>query len=624
MSNKPNPDFNFTRPELISLITDILHDPKLWDDLIQIAPQLMTIISNALARRMATQSTPAPDHQTVASTDHHPDTSETNTPKPKISHRKYGTVTIDEYRQKSDMALRMAYSYCKNQYHRIPENMRVVLAERFPGYDPKADVFNKPKTIEQYRKMNNSTLRSTYAFQKKHSGVIPDNLRVVLAERFPGYDPKADVFRKPKTIEHYQKMTDSTLRSTYAFQKKHSGVIPDNLRVVLAERFPGYDATRDCFVGKYNLVQSEPDETMANSPTPAAPENSKPDAASRSLPLFRIDKANGTYSLFFKYASGQRKNIAYGAIEPFELALFDQRSNIAIIRKVPEIGNPRFLIINCKSGNVPKGLPRWMSEIKYNPVSHELFCDSFNSDKYTWHLALGTNAIQIINVPAGLQTINAAKSIRETVVITHDGTIIPQEPFIFTPEDKTQTPRSIRVVPDMPAASTVPQITNIVPDKSSPIKSDDKNAVPQKVSDQTTKTHVLSVTVKQVKMTLDGTYNDVFVNGNLILKNHLNTRIATFMDGTILGVYGIVTTDSKLPTRPLWQIYDPDLRARTFGRPMMYSQTHTYICDVMENTDNLRLMLSNRSSILLNSSKVHALARGRIFDIANTQYQMEK
>lgn len=113
--------------------------------------------------------------------------------------------------------------------------------------------------------------------------------------------------------------------------------------------------------------------------------------------------------------------------------------------------------------------------------------------------------------------------------------------------------------------------------------------------------NTLTAHAKLVKITQDGTFYDVYVNGNRILKNHLNTELKTFMGDTILAVHGIVTDNPNIPNRPSWQIFDTDLKSRQFDQINKYSNKKVYIDHVTPSLDDTKLTLglSNRMNVIM-------------------------
>ncbi len=125
----------------------------------------------------------------------------------------------------------------------------------------------------------------------------------------------------------------------------------------------------------------------------------------------------------------------------------------------------------------------------------------------------------------------------------------------------------------------------------------------------------LHVTIKMEKMTLTDVYNTVLVNGKPILKNHVNTELHSFLDGALLGVYGIVTTDRNLPKKPLWIIFNTNLEPNRFVVKDKYSGYDVYIKSVKEEQTQLRAEISNRATLFLEREKYTRLAAGRHFII---------
>jgi len=138
---------------------------------------------------------------------------------------------------------------------------------------------------------------------------------------------------------------------------------------------------------------------------------------------------------------------------------------------------------------------------------------------------------------------------------------------------------------------------------------------PAKTTTQTEKPAQLSVTLKPVKQSLDATYNNVYVNGRLILRNHANTELKLFGDGTLLGVYGIVTTDKDLPQRPLWMVYDTNLVPNKWSGRDKCSGYSIYAKTVLSTPTGVNLTLSNRCMVLLDNEKLKRLAGMTRFEI---------
>lgn len=112
---------------------------------------------------------------------------------------------------------------------------------------------------------------------------------------------------------------------------------------------------------------------------------------------------------------------------------------------------------------------------------------------------------------------------------------------------------------------------------------------------------VLEVKKKFIKMTQDGSYYDVFVNGKRILQNHLDTNIQTFLEGTVLGIHGIVTGNPAIPEKPSWQIYDINMKLKKFDKYSQFSSKKVFVERVTESADKKKLTLgvSNHMTVIM-------------------------
>lgn len=134
----------------------------------------------------------------------------------------------------------------------------------------------------------------------------------------------------------------------------------------------------------------------------------------------------------------------------------------------------------------------------------------------------------------------------------------------------------------------------------------------QKTVEQPTK---LSVTLKLVKQSLTDAFYDVYINGQKILRNHANTELKLFGDGTLLAIYGIVTTDKNLPQRPLWLVYNTDLVANKWAGRDKISGYRIYTKYISPTPTGVSIVLSNRMTILLETEKLKRLAGLTRFEI---------
>lgn len=50
-------------------------------------------------------------------------------------------------------------------------------------------------------------------------------------------------------------------------------------------------------------------------------------------------------------------------------------------------------------------------------------------------------------------------------------------------------------------------------------------------------------------------YSDVYMDGVRIMHKHLETHAETFLDGTVLGIHGIVTDNSHIRKQTQWMVF---------------------------------------------------------------------
>ncbi len=123
----------------------------------------------------------------------------------------------------------------------------------------------------------------------------------------------------------------------------------------------------------------------------------------------------------------------------------------------------------------------------------------------------------------------------------------------------------------------------------------------------------LVVTTKLLKISQDGPVCDVFVNGMCILRNHIGTQVQTFLNGTVLGVYGSVTDIPNFPTNPSWQVYDTNLKRRSFAQVHPYTKKSVFIQNIGKIGDTkITLTVSNKMCVILDQRPTQ-----RIFKISS-------
>ena len=121
------------------------------------------------------------------------------------------------------------------------------------------------------------------------------------------------------------------------------------------------------------------------------------------------------------------------------------------------------------------------------------------------------------------------------------------------------------------------------------------------------------VEIKPIKMTLEGTYNDVFVNGRKILKNHINTEVQLFCEDTILGIHGIISGNKYYPESPIWLIYDTNIQQRPPEQKNIITKHNILVKKIYNYPEEIRLELDNRAIVILKNEKMKKIAELRRF-----------
>lgn len=109
----------------------------------------------------------------------------------------------------------------------------------------------------------------------------------------------------------------------------------------------------------------------------------------------------------------------------------------------------------------------------------------------------------------------------------------------------------------------------------------------------------IPVYIEYVKSDLHGAYNNVYLNGKRILTNHYNTNIKLLFDGTLLAIHGIITDNRDFPKKPIWQIYDTNLKPRIALQKQKFSGYNIHATNISERDDALYLNLSNRCTAII-------------------------
>ncbi len=384
--------------------------------------------------------------------------------------------------------------------------------------------------------------------------------------------------------------------------------IEDNLNEVLAKTFPLYDKETKSFNRKKR------DSKLVK----LKKRNTGKVTNGLKVPLFSIRTEGNKYSLYFSNGI-KTSNVLKMSKTPYELLMFDELLKMAVVRKKTESSSSLLYLVNLKTGSVYSALKLGAKVIRYIPKTHELFLAGDNSRLYTV-LSHNADVKKIINVPIGAELLKAESIRKYTSIIDKDGKEMTLPLIEIGDESFMQkynhlidsllgnSERKIIAVRKQPQPEE--QISQI---------SEIKEPIIERVKEKEDKSIAydnMLVTLKHVKTTLEGVYNDVWINGRKVLSNHINTTLKTFGGGVILGVHGIVTDDKRFPLKPIWMVYDTSLKLRVPDRKQAYSDYNIQVMNVLDCGNKIRLDLSNKSNLFLDMDRVIKNAVGKRFLIA--------
>lgn len=573
-----------------------------------------------------------------------------------------------DYKSKSDKSLRLMYFYKKRHNLEIPQEMNAELILRFPNWDPETQTFkdnDKNKVVKDFSNCSNENLRGIYLYRKQRNRKIEPELNAELARRFPGWNSETQTFARAKESD-ITKLSDARLRERHRYKKTHGQEISDELNDELSRRFPCYDPKEKIFTGKRR--DSDPDQTgaQADDNRPVGPvavadkvsnesksvsvpptkvvdlKTKSPKLSKKSkgvtsnsdivLPLFSNKVKNGdTYSLFF-YDGVNQKCLLRGAIRPYELYLFDEKAKIAIVKKACVNNVVSLFLINLKKGTVQSTHKYGFQTCAYVSQTHEFFINEDKNFMVISHKHMIPT--YVITVPINAEVLKATSKPKYTRFIHNSGgesgyplmIIATQENF-----DKQQ--QKIKYILNSADAPTRPQksmldaqlydITNSINVEkmgSNMLQNNIKKHTPSIKTPQPvpeidkSQLSYVKVVVQPVKKTSDGVYNDIYVNGQLLRKNHLNTEVKLFCDDTILAIRGTIVDNKKYPESPIWLVYDMNLNLRP-PLSTTANQRYIYVANIVASQDCIRLALSNNSFKFVETARMKKLAETKRFVI---------
>ncbi len=428
----------------------------------------------------------------------------------------------------------------------------------------------------------------------------------------------ARVTAKPeKAPIDWASKSDATLRAAYAYRKKHNLAIEPELNDILANRFHGYDSEQQIFTGRR---QKQPTTSIE-----------KPEQPAKAKPI--IDwTAKSDATLRAAYAYRKKHNLA---IEPelndilanrfhgydSEQQIFTgrrQKQPTTSIEKPEQPAKAKPIIDwTAKSDATLRAAYTYRKKhnLAIEPELNDILADRFAGYDAEKMQFMGRKVKQ---KPKKVRVINWAEKTDDILrqaykhrCNTPDGIDdeLNVELALRFPDEYDQTTRTFLKKPKIQQNSGTKQVQKSANSIQRPTTA--TTAAKPKATTPTT----LTVTLKLVKQSLDATYNNVYVNGNLILRNHANTKLEILGDGTLLAVHGIVTDNKNLPQRPLIMIYDTNLVANKWAGRDKIAGYDIYAKYINPTADGLNVTLSNKCTIILNNERLKRLAGITRFEI---------
>lgn len=536
----------------------------------------------------------------------------------------------------SDACLRSAYYERRTKGLPIEPNLNEQMAKRFSSYNKEKQKFDL-KT--DWSKSSKASVRHAYYMRKGSGKPIEPELNEELAKRFPAYDKVKQEFATKKT--DWAKSSDASLRQTHHIRKKAGLPIEPELNEELAKRFKWYDKETQKFSGRPKTVtikESKQDKVSEKKKNSISLKKQDKTAADLVLPLFVVQE--GAYKLVL--AEHRNKILLRSAEAPYELYLFDAKTGTAVVSR-RKGGNCLMYVIDLVNGTIPDFSKRGTKMIAYDTRKHILYIPNPRSSFYTEFR--GQSSYNTVSkIPLGVEVLKSNNRPDNTVIINKDGAETFCSLMVISDVDGMARQNKLvkhllentsfdpsRVINKLPQVEPqqveLPQIEAApvaVPEqKTINIEETDNKTVattnvaiktPTVIEQQLTYKDMV-VSVEPKKTTLEGCYNDVYVNGKKLLTNHVDTELRLLADNTLLAIHGIVTDNKRFSTIPAWLVYDTELNLRLPDKKLSFSKYNVVALGVYETPSDVRLDLNDKTKVFLSKKRMQKIAEGKRFVI---------
>lgn len=399
--------------------------------------------------------------------------------------RRYSNRTEEPDFSKLDKkALRQSYKYYTQRGKELPASLHAALIAKFPGYDAATQKFTGYKPEHDFSKSSKRILRQGYKYYTSRGKELPASLHAALIANFPAYDPETQRFSAKDAQHDFSKSSKLTLRSMYRYYTSRNMELPLSLRQALIDNFPGYDPENNRFTqgpakravaatSKSHQVTTTPiksevsrsDATVqtqkpviaANTNTPAvAATPVVPDEISAQVHLISVKSGTGKHSLYFR-----DNKLLQGADDPFELVLFDAKTQTAVIRKVMTNTHHKLFIINCKQGKVLEHMRMGAREIKYVPELHQLWAREVQESIMRYMVFTPNRTLEIRSLPPkDALSVRARQFIKETIIIDKNGNVSTYPLVQLSVKKKMQASQKTKTIAPQSAQTVKTEKTN--------------------------------------------------------------------------------------------------------------------------------------------------------------------
>lgn len=525
--------------------------------------------------------------------------------------RQYNRKT--DWSKSSDNSLRAVYKYRIDHDKVIDDELNQELAKRFPTYDPANKIFTYKRETD-WSKSSDSCLRNIF-FKRKQAGLaIEDELNEALAERFSSYNPKAQEFQGRRHRD-WSKASDKELRNAYRVRKRSEKGIEDELNTELSNRFYSYDPEKQCFTNKRKTDWSKSSDMclritfIRRQKDNKAIENELNEELAKRFqtydPIKRefVKKSDSTLAL---NKETHKTTLTTEATKEESKAKTEtdkqKKRKITTDWSKSSDNSLRVAFARRQKSNRPieDDLNEELAKRfkTYDPVNKTFP----GKEPRDWTKA---SADELRNA------VKSRKRSKKTIEDDLNAELAKRFP--------TYSAEKRAFIGRMPRRVKRPTISSVVYKKAPVLQivPEQKPVPEQKTEENNTKTKI-KITTKFVKYDLDGntTYNDVYINGKRVLKNHINTEIKLFFDDTLLAIHGIVTDNKNYPLSPVWLLYDTNLKKLIPENKQTFNNYFSVARNIfiMPDGKTLRADLDFRNtSYLYTKEKLKRIANGKYF-----------